>query len=302
MVSGGQGFQTRDDLGDCFETTAPWEAPICNGTSMCGFVEKTARPHDFQVAFPQRTGLCFWVSDKYKFIGIKVAKSGGSTFLKKMKDVFCGITFSGPYDKTAQCPDKAVFDHGQTEHDDCIHTLPPPNVWDDYFVFTVVRNPWARRGSMVNYCDIVDINVRHDKHCGKCSLAHCKPYGPGIMSPGGASFVDFVGHAENLNTDMETILHEVAKRYAQKHGGQRQSISWLNATVQEDAVNVGRVSDYAREYGNMPGSIEAVEHLYPIDTSNAFGYRPPPIHTSHAFGYKPPAIKNDGNGHRIKAS
>merc|ERR1712113_607759 len=225
--------------------------------------EKTARPHDFETAFPPRTGLCFWVSDKYKFIGVKVAKSGGSTFLKKMKDALCGITFDGPYDLRAQCPDKFVFDHGQAEHDDCIHTLPLPSKWDDYFVFTVVRNPWARRESMVHYCHIDDINISHGKHCGTCSLAHCKPYGPGILSPDGSSFVDFVGHVEHLNNDVETILREVAKRYAQNSGGQ--SISWLNTTMQQYVVNVGHVSDYAQEYDRIPGGVEAVEHLYPID-------------------------------------
>jgi len=286
--------QSRDNDGDRFEATAPWEAPTCNGTSMCGFVEKTARPHDFESAFPPSTGLCFWVSEKYKFIGIKVAKTGGSTFLKNMKYALCGITFDGPYDLTAQCPDKSVFDHGQMDNDDCIHTLPRPNEWDDYFVFAVVRNPWARRESIMHYCEIADINLSHDEHCGKCTLGHCKPYGSGIMSPGGASFVDFVGHAENLNNDMETILHEVVKRYAQKNSGQ--GISWLNATVQEYAVNVGSVSDYAQEYEQMPGGIEAVKDLYPIDTSSAFGYRPPPIHTSKASGNRLPPMKEEADG------
>jgi hypothetical protein len=264
---------------------------------MCGFVNKTARPHDFDVASPPSTGLCFWVSHKYKFVGIKVAKSGGSTFLKKLKSAFCGVTFDGPFDITAQCPDTSVLDHGQAEHDDCIHTLPLPNVWDDYFVFTVVRNPWARRESMMHYCDVRDIRAGHDKHCGRCSLVHCKPYGPGIMSPDGASFVDFVGHSENLNNDMETILHEVAKRYAQTNDGQ--SISWLNTTLQTDAENVGPVSDYAQEYEGTPGGIDAVEQLYPIDTSKAFGYRPPPMDTSKAVGFRPHAInKKKGKGHR----
>merc|ERR1712048_1242442 len=99
-------------------------------------------------------GGCLWISHKYKFIGIKFAKTGGSSIIKALKGSLCGVRFTGPFNIKKQCPDKDVLDHGQHIPDDCTNVLPSREIWKEYLVFTFVRNPFSRRTSMVRYCNI----------------------------------------------------------------------------------------------------------------------------------------------------
>ena len=106
--------------------------------------------------YPRSNALhsaCYWVSDRYKFIGIKLAKAGGSSMIKFLKSALCGVQVQGAFNVSASCPDIAVLNHGQREQSDCLQA-PPARKWREYFVFVVVRNPYARRASMVRYCGV----------------------------------------------------------------------------------------------------------------------------------------------------
>ena len=125
---------------------------ICSVFGSCpslqGFVQKTAIPQegDAQRFAP----ACFLVSHEFQFIAIKLAKTGGSTLLKFIKEFLCGVTFSGPYDVHKACNSTWLLDHGQGGGvaADCSPKLPSPHIWKQYFVFVVVRDPMSRRRSI----------------------------------------------------------------------------------------------------------------------------------------------------------
>ena len=73
-----------------------------------------------------------YVSHKYKVVYLRQPKSSSSTILAAMHQSFC--------DGRKKCLDEELtrFKH------------PNAQVWRDYFVFTVVRNPYARMVSAYN--------------------------------------------------------------------------------------------------------------------------------------------------------
>ena len=191
-------------------------------------------------AYPDAAAMqhvaCFWVSDRYKFIGVKLAKVGGSSLVKFLKSALCGVTVHGAHDTAAACADLHLLDHGQREGSDCVHELPPREKWRDYFVFGFVRNPYARRASMVRYCNIGGGELARGMPlaagCGRCSRIHCAPAAAALSVRGhagtpllrrNASLVDFVGHTETLREDLERVLHAVQARAGR-------AIAWRNAT------------------------------------------------------------------------
>ena len=179
--------------------------------------------------YPRSNALhsaCYWVSDRYKFIGIKLAKAGGSSMIKFLKSALCGVQVQGAFNVSASCPDIAVLNHGQREQSDCLHKLPPARKWREYFVFAVVRNPYARRASMVRYCGVAggDLvrGIPYRAGCGSCASIHCTPVAPALLR-GNSTLVDFVGRVESLQADLETILNEVQRRNGR-------GIEWRNTT------------------------------------------------------------------------
>lgn len=192
---------------------------ICSAFGSCpslqGFIQKGAIPQkgDVQRFAP----ACFLVSHEFQFIAIKLAKTGGSTLLKFLKEFLCGVTFRGSYDKDKACSSTWLLDHGQGRGvpDDCLHELPSPHIWKQYFVFVIVRDPMARRRSMVDYCRIglndswCDSCSATPEKCGRCSPWHCAPMAGTVISQDGRSFVDYVAYTETLNEDMLAIFSHI---------------------------------------------------------------------------------------------
>ena len=128
----------------------------------------------------------------------------------------------------------------------CLPNPPSRDVWASSFVFTFVRDPVARRVSAIEYCGVQGYGTKrgcdrcgaghlhlglengtsrvstHVSTCGSCSSWHCAPQHSSVLSPSGHSYVDYVGHTENLADDMvsvarrcpDTHLHEVIRGHA----------------------------------------------------------------------------------------
>lgn len=74
-----------------------------------------------------------YVSDRFKFIYIRQPKSSSSSILATIQDIFCGSRVCTSHEFMA-VPDGKV----------------PDETWNDYFVWTAVRNPIARMVSTYN--------------------------------------------------------------------------------------------------------------------------------------------------------
>jgi Sulfotransferase family len=69
------------------------------------------------------------VSDRWRFVYIRQPKSSSTAVLHAIKQQLCGL------------PDGK----GECQPDELRHVTSLDNqIWQDYFVFTFVRNPWTR--------------------------------------------------------------------------------------------------------------------------------------------------------------
>ena len=108
----------------------------------------------------------------------------------------------------------------------------------DYFVFAFMRDPAARRLSVINWCYInwpkpwvpIGSSARgcarrceSVRNCGVCPMNHCTPQWPYVRSATGTSFVDFIGGTATLNVDVGKILAHVSARHQQRTA---QPIKW----------------------------------------------------------------------------
>jgi len=228
-------------------------------------------------------GACFVVSDRYKFIQIKHAKTAGSSIIKYLKEAICNITYSGKAWNFHKHCNLTDLHHGQDEsRSDCTHVVPSREKWMNYFVWTIIRNPWCRHDSMVDYCKIpksecnvsrfkrqgIGRNVSRSKNkkkktkmCGRCSDAHCDEYGKYVLSPLNKSYVDFVGRMESLSSSFGKALEMIALNTPEfghliKGKG--------------DIVHVNKKKGVKRSYSCSA----TVKSDYPRDTS-LFGYYEP---------------------------
>ena len=106
-------------------------------------------------------GVCFLVSRAYRFIYVKLAKTGSSSVVKILKAAVCGLESKGGSWDLKSCPDGSLLDHGQLHRDNatqmqCRLTPPSPSEWAQSFVFTIARSAAERRLSTVRYCAIND--------------------------------------------------------------------------------------------------------------------------------------------------
>ena len=187
-------------------------------------------------------GVCFLVSRTYRFVYVKLAKTGSSSVVKILKAAACGLHSKGSWDMDV-CPDGSLLDHGQVSRKkdqatqlQCRLTPPSPSEWAESFVFTFVRAAAERRLSTVKYCWIngrtartftartsCGARCRSTPDCGVCPPNHCVPMHPYLRSAAGEPFMDYVGNTSRLNADMATILELVSWRHAQRTG---RPIAW----------------------------------------------------------------------------
>lgn len=101
------------------------------------------------------------VSDRLQFIYIKTAKSAGSTILlgwvrpslcpaKDDEDVFTGFGVKASSRVSKTCDSSTVYPQPGTDNSNCEDI--PLWKWEQYFVFSTVRNPYSRMRSAYTYC------------------------------------------------------------------------------------------------------------------------------------------------------
>lgn len=93
------------------------------------------------------------ISHSHKFIFIKPWKTAG-TSIEAALSQYCSnndiVTSLGDYwfnrDESGKWVHQAMNEEGFKQHDDAltIKNKIPPEVWDNYFKFSMVRNPWDR--------------------------------------------------------------------------------------------------------------------------------------------------------------
>lgn len=146
------------------------------------------------------------ISHKYKCIFIHVPRTGGSsieTALAGRRVPF--KEFRGEKHLTASNAKKLYSEY-----------------WDDYFTFTIVRNPWDRVVSHYNFSPFRSINALSGKSL-KYFLEKYKPYS---HEPNPCDYdniidipLDFVGRFENLNEDFKKICKHIGANLVLPHIG-----------------------------------------------------------------------------------
>eukprot|EP00494_Astrolonche_serrata_P034008 UN34277 len=177
------GYHKKSDLMD-LRRNCPKSCGLCLENYKGGF---NLQPQKTVKVYPQFHNLCITISHKYKFIYVQYPKTAGSNTIRILKQELCHkFTFGEPYCKTEECScdDLDVLDHGQPDNF-CVQLedFPDQQTWEDYFVFTMVREPIERAVSAFNYCEVdIDPSVwcAHSSAialpCGKCSAQHCAPF------------------------------------------------------------------------------------------------------------------------------
>lgn len=176
-----------------------------------------------------RVDTCFVVSDKYRFIYVKLQKNAGSSIIQMLKEAFCDTRTAGTWGGPA-CRDTHVLWHGQLaganySNSDCV-SIKSINAssFRDYFVFSFLREPAARAVSMVQYCAIgwhrhsSGCKACDTNGCGMCPWNHCEPQYDRLFSPSGRAYVDYLGHVETLSDDMHEVIAAVRARYFARTG------------------------------------------------------------------------------------
>lgn len=153
-------------------------------------VDKTGLAEYLRKEHPWPGGIIF--SEEYKFIFMRAGKIGGTSivshFLKReVKDL---VLREEQYDK----------------HNEWLYSL-TDSVLKDFFIFSVVRNPYDRFVSAAKYLsvDVDDLALNFRKHCedekvyGHTLPLHFYTHNKGVC------FVDFIARMESLNEDMNLV-------------------------------------------------------------------------------------------------
>ena len=152
---------------------------------------------------------------------------------RRAEQAVCGVKHEGPwsFEPSHHCRNGTLLDHGQLRKNDspqgtaqCRSRAPPHALWMDYFVFVFAREPDARRLSTIDYCNFRP-HLRtccelcaSTKGCASCSMNHCTPQHPYIMSASNESYVDYIGRTEALNEGLAAVLRIISRRHEMRTG------------------------------------------------------------------------------------
>mgnify|MGYP003631185790 CR=1 FL=1 len=160
------------------------------------------------------------ISHKHKFIFIHIPKCAGSSIRDFYFDT-PNLDWKLPnYDLLhGWCPERKIHLQHATPKDLIETHLISENIWNEYYKFTFVRNPWGRaysdylwimKDSNVkgNFKDFINRsgnfqNVLNNKNSKNYRGDHLVPQSEYFNDP--IYKIDFVGRFENLNGDIEKI-------------------------------------------------------------------------------------------------
>lgn len=182
-------MQARDQVDAMWNSTSAYELP-CAEATIFGHIKKQATmsqsatirmakhaPAEYaQARVPIYAGCQILVSDKYRFIFIRTPKSASSAILKSIRQTFCARTLCTRYE---------LRNH-------LWNATPLPDLmWEQYFVFTFIRNPWTRMQSAHRFLTSRYMFQRLDKASARRGAA-C-----------GASFAKFAVNSNVLREGCE---------------------------------------------------------------------------------------------------
>lgn len=170
---------------------------------------------------------CCAISDAYRFIYVKVAKTASSTILVGyLRPTLCPVEKGAPpmagffKEKHARYNSNCSATRFLPLESDCFPCIHIPRwKWLHYFVFTSVRNPIDRAISSYLYCKgeapfskwCVNPDVGPGGFCreGPGPNIHWGHQYPYMCTSGGQCIVDFVLRMENLEEDLNLITASI---------------------------------------------------------------------------------------------
>lgn len=197
------------------------------------------------------------ISHKHRFIFIAIPKTGTHAIREALR------THLGDDDweqvalfekKQFPFPEIAQLSHGHIGANQ-IEPYLDADIWNSYFKFAFVRNPWCR---FISYCSFMTRKSRGFEKNPQQAMSFFlndpatrghilfRPQREFIVNEKGEIIVDFIGHTETIQTDYDFICEKTGI-----------------PSCKLDRVNSSKRSDYHRYYSN--GLKQAVETLYRED-------------------------------------
>lgn len=227
------------------------------------------------------THSCCAVSDAYRFIYIKLAKTASSTILPGyLRPNACAARGNDSKQFVVYADPGARFSANCTDFEfrprdtDC---YPCDTIerwkWIHYYVFASVRNPFQRAVSSYTYCRKGDANITFEEWCmnpdmggGICGSKIDKPnvhWGPQADSlcRKKSCVVDFLVRAETLQRDMDVVVHSIN---AVRNQTYPPLPKFASAATIINRQNMSRCSDSAL-LNEFPDCVEAIKAWYRQD-------------------------------------
>ncbi len=209
------------------------------------------------------------ISHSKKFIFVHIQKNAGTTitiYLDKYlnyQDMVIGATEFG---EKIQPFFKKKYNLQKHSHAKRIKAVTGDEVWNNYFSFSFVRNPWDRMVSLYNYCckgkykfpickEAIEAGSFSQFIRGQCfqSLPQQLAY---LTDKQGNVLVDFIGKQESIQKDFDYVCEQ---------------LQVPSTDIQKFKHNVKTFDNY-QDYYNSDEDIDIVKNKFASDI-NFFGYK-----------------------------
>jgi Sulfotransferase family len=212
-------------------------------------VSNNTRGHRARLSGRSAAGSGCAISYRYKFLYIHVLKSGGMTIKSLLKRGLCG--------EPQPCRDLL-------EIVDCRFAI---SLNPHFFIFSFVRNPFARMFSAYSMADSMKRNstavwsfdsfvnmTNHERmKWSRTSISHNAAQTKFLFDGFNCPVFDFIGRLENFEEDMQFVLNQIQSPELQEYFSEK----WKNST--DNCTNFGerkRNSELAGELHNAYRSLQ----------------------------------------------